>query len=308
MSWKVIEVSEQDFLLLKHNNQPIDIVSYINEDGKERFLEPNCGVELVSPVGKMNAIFDSKTVGVRKINDYNPQYAHSKNRDLALLNDLLSNEDVNTVILNGFFGTGKTSNVMAHVVDYLKNNKNPKVYISKPHVAVGKSYGHLPGELKDKIHFEFRSFYQYIDRFWGKGMAEMLIALSDVDVNKNSMAYKELGGIQIEALPFEYIRGLDIEDGWVILDETQNTDIQEVASFVSRLGQKAKFVALGDMTSAQIDRKSVINPEKNGFAFLKEVYKDKPYSGYVGLNTRNHILRGDRVKHLHDAISSLQSI
>ena len=299
MSWRVIEVSEQDFRLLKEHNRPITSI-----DGEVASLSANEGVELVSETGhRLNAIYDTK-VGIRKLNDFNPQFKHSKNRDLSLLNDLLNNETVNTVVLDGFFGTGKTSNVMAHVVDYLKNSDCPKVYISKPHVPVGKSYGHLPGELKDKIHYEFRSFYQYIDRFWGKGMADLLISLSDVDVNKNSMQYKEYGGTQIEALPFEYIRGLDIEEGWVILDETQNTDIQEVASFVSRLGDKVKFVALGDTTSAQIDRKSVVNPDKNGFAFLKETYKSEPYSGFVGLNTRNHILRGERVKRLHDALTS----
>jgi predicted ribonuclease YlaK len=269
-------------------------------------LIPNEGIELVSENGqRLNAIYDP-SVGIRKIRDNNPYYSHSKNRDLALLNDMLSNPDVDTIILDGYFGTGKTSNVMAHVVYYMKNNKNAKVYISKPHVPVGASYGHLPGELKDKIHFEFKSYYQYIDRFWGKGMSDKLIMMANAtDALKQSMAYKELGGIILEALPFEYIRGLDIEEGWVILDETQNTNIQEVASFVSRLGKNVKFVALGDTSSAQIDRKSVVNPGKNGFAFLKEVYKDKPYSGSIGLNTRDHILRGNRVKHLHDAISSL---
>lgn len=307
MSWRVIEVSERDFRLLKEHNQAIE-GTHFEVDGEMVRLSANEGIELVSETGqRLNVIYDSD-VGLRKINDYNPQFSHSKNRDLALLNDLLANEDVNTIILDGFFGTGKTSNVMAHVVNYLKTSKNPQVYISKPHVPVGKSYGHLPGELKDKIHFEFRSFYQYIDRFWEKGMADKIVSLSNVDENKNSMFFKEYGGITIEALPFEYIRGLDIEEGWVILDETQNTDIQEVASFVSRLGQKAKFVALGDMTSAQIDRKSVINPEKNGFAFLKEVYKGEPYTGFVELNTRNHILRGERVRRLHDVLTSRTNI
>jgi predicted ribonuclease YlaK len=295
MSWKTVEVSEQDFLLLKDHNKPIE---HIND------ITPNEGVVVQSVAGQqMNAIFEVG-VGIRKINDYNPQFKNSRNRDLARLNDLLNNPKINTIILDGFFGTGKTSNVMSFVVDYLKNDKNPSVYISKPHVPVGKSYGHLPGELKDKIHYEFRSYYQYIDRFWQKGMADLIISLSDVDVNKNSMAFKELGGIHFEALPFEYIRGLDIEKGWVILDESQNTDIQEMVSFVSRDGDDVKLILLGDTHSAQIDRKSVLDPKKNGFAFIKEAYKDKPYSAVVNLTTRNHIIRGDRVKHLYDAISS----
>lgn len=298
MSWKVIEVSEQDFLLLKDHNKPIENISD---------LTPNEGVVIQSVAGQqLNAIFDVE-VGVRKINDFNPQFKNSRNRDLARLNDLLRNPKVNQITIDGFFGTGKTSTVMAHLVDYLKNSKNPSVYISKPHVPVGKSYGHLPGELKDKIHFEFRSYYQYIDRFWGKGMADAIVSLSDVDVNKNSMAYKELGGIHLEALPFEYIRGLDIESGWVILDESQNTDIQEMGSFVSRNGDNVKLILLGDTSSAQTDRKSVLDPKRNGFAFIKEAYKDKPYNANVNLTTRNHIIRGERVKHLYDALTSQNS-
>lgn len=295
MSWRVVEVLESDFLVLKNHNKPID---YVND------LSPNEGVVVQSVSGQtINAIFDPD-VGIRKINDYNPQFKSSRNRDLARLNDLLSNPNVNQIIIDGFFGTGKTSTVMAHVVEYLKNNKSPQVYISKPHVSVGKSYGHLPGELKDKIHFEFRSYYQYIDRFWNEGMANMLINMSKLDMNKNSIAYKEFGGISIEALPFEYIRGLDIESGWVILDESQNTDIQEMVSFVSRNSDNTKLILMGDTSSAQIDRKSVVDPSKNGFSFIKKAYKDKPYSATVNLTSRNHIIRGERVKHLFDALVS----
>lgn len=304
MSWRVIEVSEKDFRLLKEHNRPIE-ATHVEINGVKTKLNPNEGLELVSEIGnKLNVIFDSQ-VGIRKINDFNPQYSTSKNRDLALLNDLLTNPAVNTVIIDGFFGTGKTANVMAHVVEYLKTDKHPEVYMSKPHVPVGKTYGHLPGELEDKIHYEFRSYYQYIDRFWKKGMADQLIRLGELP--NNSMARKEIGNITLEALPFEYLRGLDLEKGWVILDETQNTDIQEVATFISRLNDPVKAVVIGDMTSAQIDRKSVRNPDYNGFEFLKRTYEDKPYSGFVRLNTRNHILRGNRVRDLYDAISSIQN-
>lgn len=303
MSWRVIEVSEQDFLLLKAHNHPINI-THVEEDGQMVSLVPNEGIEIVSESGKkINAIYDVY-VGIRKINAGNPQFSTSKNRDLALLNDMLANPDVNTVIVDGVFGTGKTSNVMAHVVEYLKNGESPQVYISKPHVAVGKSYGHLPGELADKIHFEFKSFYQYIDRFWGKGMADKLVALGSGELPQSSMAFKELAGITLETLPFEYIRGLDIDYGWVILDEAQNTDIQEVVSFASRLNADVKFIVLGDTTSNQIDRKSVLDPKKNGFSFLKSAFEDKPYSGCVELTSRNHILRGDRVKDLFSAVTS----
>lgn len=305
MSWKAIEVDEYDFSLLKEHNRPIES-NYFQIEGKLTKLNPNEGIEVISKSGKkLNAIFDAE-VGIRKLNDSNPQFFTAKNRDLALLNDLLSNPNVNTVIVDGFFGTGKTANVMAHVVEYLQTADFPEVYLSKPHVPTGKTYGHLPGALEDKLHHEFRSYYQYIDRFWEKGMADKLIRFSELP--NGSLAKKEIGNITLEALPFEYLRGLDLEKGWVILDETQNTDIQEVATFVSRLNDAAKAVVIGDMTSAQIDRKSVRNPDYNGFDFLKRTYGDKPYSGFVQLNTRNHILRGNRVRDLYDALSSIKQI
>ena len=286
MNWETVQVSEEDFTALKTYNRPIETAGNI---------KPHTPVVVDSILGQLNAVYDPQ-VGIRKINDYNPQFKKSQNRDLALFNDFLSNDSINTVIVDGLFGTGKTSNVMGHVVTGLKTEKIKKLILSKPHVPTGSSYGHLPGPLEEKIAYEFKSYYQYFDRFWQVGMAEKL--MMDLPIFEESMDKK---GPQVEAMVFEYLRGLDLEDDtWVILDEAQNTTIQEMVSFISRLNDGVKVIILGDTNPMQIDKHSLRKLENNGLHFLKEGFKNFSNSGTVELKSRSHILRGNRVKHLFD--------
>lgn len=97
------------------------------------------------------------------------------------------------------------------------------------------------------------------------------------------------------------MRGRDIEDGWIVLDEAQNTSNKEMSGFLSRPGDKAKVVVLGDTSPYQIDLKGN-SPDSNGLKYAKDVYIGKKYAGYVSLRTRAHILRGNRAKDLYDSL------
>src|SRR5690606_17678083 len=203
-----------------------------------------------------------------------------------LYNDFLLNENINTIIVDGIFGTGKTSTLCAHLTPILSKMLRgegdlQKVYISKPNESLGRGYGYLPGELIDKVTFEFMSYYQYFDRFYQPGFTDKLIS-RDI----------------LEIVVFEYLRGRDFESGWVILDEAQNTSVKEMISFLSRVGDNAKLVILGDSSNYQIDKKGN-DKDNNGLSFVKEIYKTKKYVGYVELNTANHIIRGQRVKDMY---------
>jgi predicted ribonuclease YlaK len=277
-NWRHYIVNDVDFKKLVQNGTPIEVTS--NE------FPCNCGVEVYGEGGGMiNAIYDANIGAIRKINDYNPVFPSSPNRDISLYNDFLLNEDINTVIVDGIFGTGKTSTLCSHLTSILykslRDEKFQKVYISKPHESLGKGYGYLPGELEDKVSFEFMSYYQYFDRFGQPGLANKLVSY---DI--------------LEILVFEYLRGRDIDSGWVVLDEAQNTSIKEMVSFLSRVGDGAKLVILGDSSSYQIDKRGN-NQENNGLFYIKKLYQNKKYAGCVELSTMNHILRGQRVKDLY---------
>jgi predicted ribonuclease YlaK len=286
MAWAEYTVDEQAFRTLKEHNAPIEVPNNL--------FKPNQGVLVKSEIGVISTVFE-RGLGLRLINDGNAQFKKSPNADLALYNDLLKNDNVNTVVVDGFMGTAKTSTVMAHVVEGILNGTIKKLYLSKPHEPLGKSYGHLPGELMDKLRHEFTSFYQYITRYGGQWTPERLMGIDP----KHPFDEPKL-----ECLPFEYLRGRDItEEGhWVVLDETQNTNSQEVFTFIGRVGDKAKLVLLGDTSPHQLDKKGV-NPESNGLAFARRFIEDKTYGGLIELNTRNHILRGNRVRDLLDFVT-----
>lgn len=276
-NWDYFLVSDSDFQGLVENNKPISTSEF----------SKNQGVALYSEGGKMlNAVYDANMGAIRKIKDFNPVFPSAPNRDLALYNDFLLNEDINTVIVDGIFGTGKTSTLCAHVVGGLKKSMRGdldigKVYISKPHEGLGKGYGFLPGDLMDKTSYEFMSYYQYFDRFAQPGFANKLMSID-----------------ALELIVFEYLRGRDLDSGWVILDEAQNTDRKEMISFLSRVGDGAKLVILGDSSNYQIDKKGNSN-ENNGLYFTKELLSSKKYCGVVEMDTASHILRGNRVKDLY---------
>lgn len=276
--WKQLIVDDVNFKNLVERGQPIEVGNCFSS---------NCGVELYGESGGMiNAIYDATIGAVRKINSYNPVFPNAPNRDIALYNDFLLNDDINTLIVDGIFGTGKTSTLCSHLVNILDKVLRgeldfKKAYILKPHESLGKAYGHLPGGLEDKVQYEFMSYYQYFDRFGQPGLASKLIE----------------NGI-LEVAVFEYLRGRDFEDCWVVLDEAQNTDIKEMVSLISRTCDSAKLIIIGDSSKYQVDKKGN-SSNNNGLVFAKELYKTKKYAGSVEFNTVSHILRGQRVKDMY---------
>lgn len=276
-NWDYFLVGDGEFRNLVENNTPIETKDF----------QFNQGVLLCSEGGKViNAVYDANMGAIRKIKDFNPVFPTAPNRDLALYNDYLLNEEINTIIVDGIFGTGKTSTLCAHMVNSLKRAMRDdinlgKVYISKPHEGLGRGYGYLPGDLMDKTEFEFRSYYQYFDRFAQPGFAKKLIGID-----------------ALEIVVFEYLRGRDIDSGWIVLDEAQNTNRKEMISFISRIGDGAKLVIMGDSSSHQIDKKGN-SDENNGLSFVKDLLGKKKYCGLVQMDTAAHILRGVRVRDLY---------
>lgn len=242
----------------------------------------NAGVILVSDDGRQKTgVFDPRIRAIRQLtNEVSICGMRPKNKDLHLLYDHLQNDDVEIVIVDGLFGTGKTSTIMAHVCDRFIRDIGFTLYLSKPHVPVGRTYGHLPGDLDQKTNHEFASFYQYIERFQQLTVEEL-----------------KLQG-RLNILPLEYIRGRDIPE-WLIIDEAQNLTEEEAISFTSRLADGGKLILLGDTSYWQRDRKGIGEP---GISFIYELLKDSGLVGYVELKTVDHILRGRTARALAKAL------
>ncbi len=131
-------------------------------------------------------------------------------------------------------GTGKTYTAIALAVRALKNRQVKKIVLSRPAVEAGERLGFLPGDLKEKIDPYLQPLYD---------------ALHDMIPPKKLEGYIEEGIVQIA--PLAFMRGRTLENAFVILDEAQNTTLNQMKMFLTRMGQHSQFVITGDVT--QID-------------------------------------------------------
>lgn len=136
-------------------------------------------------------------------------------------------------------GTGKTYTAIALAVKALKNREIRKIILSRPAVEAGENLGFLPGDLKEKIDPYLQPLYD---------------ALQDMIPAKKLEEFMKDGTIQIA--PLAFMRGRTLSNAFVILDEAQNTTVNQMKMFLTRMGLNTKFVVTGDITQIDLPRKS----------------------------------------------------
>ncbi|MFV0405784.1 MAG: PhoH family protein [Propioniciclava sp.] len=143
--------------------------------------------------------------------------------------------DAHTVIFGiGPAGTGKTYLAMAKAVQALQAKEVNRIILTRPAIEAGERLGFLPGTLHDKIDPYLRPLYD---------------ALHDM-IDPESVPRLLTAGT-IEVAPLAYMRGRTLNDAFIILDEAQNTSMEQMKMFLTRLGFTSKMVVTGDVT--QID-------------------------------------------------------
>jgi phosphate starvation-inducible PhoH-like protein len=131
-------------------------------------------------------------------------------------------------------GTGKTYLAMAMAVAYFQERKVKRIILARPAVEAGEKLGFLPGDLAEKVDPYLRPLYDALDD------------LMDADRSRQLLEQRT-----IEVAPLAFMRGRTLNDAFVILDEAQNTTIEQMKMFLTRLGFNSKAVVTGDVT--QID-------------------------------------------------------
>jgi len=141
----------------------------------------------------------------------------------------------NTVVFGiGPAGTGKTYLAVAMAVIAYKSKQVSKIILTRPAVEAGEKLGFLPGDLQDKVDPYLRPLYDALFDFFG---AETYQKLQEKGV--------------IEVAPLAYMRGRTLSDSFIILDEAQNSTVEQMKMFLTRFGDNSKVVVTGDIT--QID-------------------------------------------------------
>ncbi|MEO0226153.1 MAG: PhoH family protein [candidate division WOR-3 bacterium] len=144
-------------------------------------------------------------------------------------------DDYDIVISIGPAGTGKTYLAVAKAVYYLMEKKVERIILTRPAVEAGESLGYLPGDLREKIDPYLRPLYD---------------ALYDMLPYDRTRRYIDTGVIEIA--PLAYMRGRNLNDAFIILDEAQNTIPMQMKMFLTRLGWNSKIVVTGDITQVDL--------------------------------------------------------
>ena len=144
----------------------------------------------------------------------------------------IATHDINFGV--GPAGTGKTFLAVASAVEALNEGRVQRLVLVRPAVEAGEKLGFLPGDLTQKVDPYLRPLYDALYEMLG---VEKVVRLLEKNV--------------IEIAPLAYMRGRTLNDAYVILDEAQNTSIEQMKMFLTRIGYGSTAVVTGDMT--QID-------------------------------------------------------
>jgi phosphate starvation-inducible PhoH-like protein len=160
---------------------------------------------------------------------------HAKNESQRFYMESLQTSTV--TIGTGPAGSGKSYLAMAVAVKKLLDGDVSKVVITRPICEAGESLGFLPGTFEEKI-------------------APYLLPLLDAlnDLVGPTMAKKMLDAGKIEFAPLAYMRGRTFNFSYVILDEAQNTTIEQMKLFITRIGEGSQFAVNGDTSQSDLTR------------------------------------------------------
>ena len=150
-------------------------------------------------------------------------------------------------------GTGKTYLAVAAAVDALETELVRRIVLVRPAVEAGERLGFLPGDLSQKVDPYLRPMYDALYDMIG---AERVTRLIERNV--------------IEIAPLAFMRGRSLNESFVILDEAQNTSVEQMKMFLTRIGFGSRAVVTGDITQIDLPN-GQMSGLKNAIDVLREV-------------------------------------
>jgi phosphate starvation-inducible protein PhoH and related proteins len=182
-------------------------------------------------------------------------------------------------------GTGKTFLAVACAVEALQTEKVRKIILVRPAVEAGEKLGFLPGDMAQKVDPYLRPLYDALYDMLGLERVEKMIEK----------------GI-IEVAPLAFMRGRTLNDAFIILDEAQNTTVEQIKMFLTRVGFGSTAVVTGDIT--QIDLPS---EKMSGLRHVLEVLKDVEGISFTFFNAKD-VVRHPLVQRIVKAYEAYENL
>jgi PhoH-like ATPase len=207
-------------------------------------------------------------------------FARNKEQLFAL--DLLLDDSVSLVTLDGMAGTGKTLLAIACGLRLVADeSRYRRLVVSRPIFPLGRDIGFLPGDLSEKLNPWMKPIFDNLDLLVGSNIDDGRGGGNRRNDNSRVPGYQPLldqGLIEVE--PLTYIRGRSLPRQYLIVDEAQNLTPHEVKTVITRAGEGTKVVLTGD--PYQIDN-PYVDAMSNGLTYVVERFKDSPVAGHVTL-------------------------
>ncbi|MDR3109924.1 MAG: PhoH family protein [Planctomycetaceae bacterium] len=216
----------------------------------------------ISEVLTIGEVSDVKPIEVFSVQRVRPKTA-GQTRYLEMLR---SKEIVFAV---GPAGTGKTYLAVARAVEIFRQDEVRKIVLVRPAVEAGESLGFLPGDLLAKVNPYLRPLFD--------ALSEMI----DPDILKRYMTED-----RIEVIPLAYMRGRTLNNAAIILDEAQNTTVEQMKMFLTRMGTQSHITVCGDTTQVDLPTN-----KKSGLSDALNRLKDIEGIGII------HLTGADIVRH-----------
>ena len=174
---------------------------------------------------------------------------------------------------------------MAAAVNALMNDRVQKIVLIRPAVEAGEKLGFLPGDLAQKVDPYLKPLYDALYEMLGVDKVQKLV---ERDI--------------IEVAPLAYLRGRTLNNAFIIMDESQNTTIDQMKMFLTRMGYGSYAVVNGDLT--QIDLPSNLT---SGLSNVLEVLSKTENIGVTKFNSHD-VVRHPLVKKIIDAYETFKGI
>ena len=182
-------------------------------------------------------------------------------------------------------GTGKTYLAVACAVDALERDAVKRIILTRPAVEAGERLGFLPGDLAQKVDPYLRPLYDALYDLLGFDRTQ-------------KMFEKQI----IEIAPLAYMRGRTLNHAFVILDEAQNTTVEQMKMFLTRIGFGSKAVVTGDVTQVDLHK-----TQKSGLVDAIHVLKDVRGIAFTQF-TSVDVVRHPLVARIVDAYETAASV
>ena len=185
------------------------------------------------------------------------------------------------VICSGPAGTGKTFLGVAMAVKAFRNREVSRIILTRPAIEAGERLGFLPGDIEEKVNPYMRPIYDALEVLLGQELFDR---------------YYEKGLIEVS--PLAFMRGRNLDDCFVLLDEAQNTTSEQMKMFLTRIGLNCKACVCGDYTQIDLPR-----GVKSGLADAVDVLEEVEGISIVNLSDTD-IVRNSLVQRIVNAYNS----